>query len=901
MARNALCQVCGLPTIGCGSIDRLLVTGARSGQHRSALARRRLNAKAHHHQQKQDFHGDCFTPNSGPAEPFEKSVRIENNMETLIRDIKLAAKLLWKDRGFATTAILTLAICIGANAAIFTIVNAVLLRPLPVPESDNILIMSNQYPKAGAADSTNSGVPDYYDRVKAVTAFEEQALYNFLGGGTIEINGTPQRIVGMGATPSLFRLLKVRPAAGRVFTNEEGEAGSEQKVILSYGLWQQLYGKDEKAIGRELRINGRTFAIVGVMPPDFLFVDPNVQVWTPLAFTPQQRSDESRHSNSWTNIGRLKPGATLEQAQTQVNALNAANLDRFPKWKDLLINAGFHTTVHRLQDVLVRRVKGTFYLLWGGAAFVLLIGCVNIANLVLARSALRKKELTTRLALGATRGRIARYLMVESLTVSMLGGVAGLAVGVGAMRAIGFLGLDRIPRGTEIRMDSSVFLFTLGVAAIVGVLIALVPAADLFKVNLSRVLQEEGRTGTSGRKRRATRRAMVVVQVAFAFLLLIGSGLLLASFRQLLAIDPGFKAEGVTTASIVVPGVRYAGDPEVRTFMGRALSAVRSMPGVSSAGVTSIIPLGGNHNDSVILAEGYVMQPGESLISPMQVRVTPGYFETMGATLKRGRFFTDSDSEKSLKTLIIDETLARKFWPNADPIGRRMYRPNDPNDLMKIDEKTEWLTIVGVIADMHMDDITGNTSIGAYYYPFEQSPRRFVTLAIKSSLGREPLVKNLRAEIGRMDPEMALFDIRSMTELMDSSLMSRRTAVILATAFGGIALFLSAVGIYGVLAFVVTQRTREFGIRIALGSSAADIFRLVLREGVVLVAVGLIVGLGGAVAMRSVLETQIYGVRPLDPFVIGIALAGLTVVALSACALPARRATRLDPVRVLNS
>ena len=325
------------------------------------------------------------------------------------------------------------------------------------------------------------------------------------------------------------------------------------------------------------------------------------------------------------------------------------------------------------------------------------------------------------------------------------------------------------------------------------------------------------------------------------------------------------------------------------------------MPGVSSAGVTSIIPLGGNHNDSVILAEGYVMQPGESLISPMQVRVTPGYFETMGTTLKRGRFFTDSDSEKSLKTLIIDETLARKFWPDADPIGRRMYRPNDPNDLMKIDEKTEWLTIVGVIADMHMDDITGNTSIGAYYYPFEQSPRRFVTLAIKSSLGREPLVKNLRAEMGRIDPEMALFDIRSMTELMDSSLMSRRTAVILATAFGGIALFLSAVGIYGVLAFVVTQRTREFGIRIALGSSAGDIFRLVLREGGVLVAVGLIVGLAGTVAMRSVLETQIYGVRPLDPFVIGIAFAGLTAVALSACALPARRATRLDPVRVLNS
>jgi predicted permease len=822
-------------------------------------------------------------------------------METVFRDIRLAFKLLWKDRGFAATAILTLAVCIGANTAIFTIVNSVLLRPMPLPDSDNILIMSNRYPKAGAADSTNSGVPDYYDRLKSMTVFAEQALYSFQGGGAIDIDGTPQRVVGMAATPSLFRLLQVQPAAGRVFAEEEGEVGNEQKVILSYGLWQQLHGKDERAIGRELRMNGRPFSVVGVMPPDFLFVDPTVQVWTPLAFTPQQKSDEARHSNSWTHIGRLKPGATLEQAQTQVNALNAANLERFPKWKDLLINAGFYTSVDRLQNVLVRRIKGTFYLLWAGAAFVLLIGCVNLANLVLVRSALRQKELTTRLALGATRGRIIRYLIVESLTLTMVAGLAGLAAGMAVMRAMAFFGLDRIPRGTEIQMDSTVYLYALGIAAVVGILISLAPVADLFKVNLARVLQEEGRTGTAGRKRRATRRAMVVVQVAFAFLLLIGSGLLLASFRQLLAIDPGFKADGVVTASFVVPLASYPGDAEIRSFMNRALSTVRSIPGVDNAGVTSIIPLGGNHNDSVILAEGYVMQPGESLISPMQVRVTPGYFETIGATLKSGRLISESDHEKAAKVLVIDETLARKFWPNADPIGRRMYRPANPDDLLKIDAKTEWLTVVGVVRDIYMDDITGNTSIGAYYYPFAQSASRFATFAVKSSLDREPLIKNLRSAIAGIDPQMALFDVRSMRELMDSSLMSRRTAVILAAAFGGIALFLSAVGIYGVLAFVVTQRTREFGIRIALGSSANGLFKLVLREGIVLVAIGLILGIVGAAGMRSVIENQIYGVQPLDPFVIGLALAGLSIVALSACTLPALRATRLDPVQVLNS
>ena len=820
---------------------------------------------------------------------------------TLLRDIRLSTKLLWKDRAFAATAILTLSVCIGANTAIFTIVNSVLLRPLPVPESQNILLMSNQYPNAGAADSTNSGVPDYYDRLKAVTALEEQALYNSSGGGTIEINGTPQRVPGMGATPSLFRLLRVQPFLGRTFVEEDGEQGKEQKVVLSYGLWQQLYAGDRNVLGRELRINGRPFSIVGVMPKGFLFVDDEVQLWTPLAFTPDQKSDGARHNNSWNNVGRLKPGATLEQVQSQVNALNAANMDRFPKWKELLINAGFHTQVDRLQDVVVRQVKGSFYLLWGGAAFVLLLGCVNIGNLVLARSTLRRKELATRLALGATRGRIAQYLMVESLTLSMVAGVAGLGIGAAVMRAISSLGLDRIPRAAEIQIDSMVFLFAFGVAAIVGMLIGFVPAADLFKVNLAGVMQEEGRTGTSGRKRRAVRRGMVVGQVAFAFVLLVGSGLLLASFRHLLEVNPGFKAEGVVTGSVVMSQAKYAGDPDLRTFMKRALDGIRQMPGVNAAGATSIIPFGGNHSDSVILAEGYVMKPGESLISPMQVRVTPGYFEAIGATLKRGRFFTESDSEKGLRTIIVDETLARKFWPNADPIGRRMYRPENPDDLLKINEKTQWLTVVGVVGDIHMDDVTGNRTIGAYYQPYAQELARFVTFAVKSPLDQEPLVKNLRSEIGKLDPEMALFDIRSMTERADSSLMSRRTAVILASAFGGVALFLSAVGIYGVLAFVVTQRMREFGIRIALGSNPTGIFRLVLREGLLLVVVGLLFGLGGAAALRNVIETQIYGVRPMDPFVIGTVLAGLAAVALSACIVPALRATRTDPVRVLSS
>ena len=822
-------------------------------------------------------------------------------MENLFRDIRLACKLLWKDRGFAGTAILTLAVCIGANTAIFTIVNSVLLKPLPVPDSKNILVMGNQYPNAGAADSQNSGSPDYYDRLSALTAFEEQALYNFQGGGTIDINGTPEQISGLSATPSLFSLLRVPPVLGRTFAETEAELGNEQKVVLSYALWQQLYAGKTDVLGKELRLNGRPFTIIGVMPKNFLFVDPEVRLWTPLALTAEQKSDNARHSNNFTNVGRLKDGATLEQAQAQVNALNAANLERFPKWKDLLINAGFHTRVSLLQDVLVRKISGTLYLLWIGAAFVLVIGGVNIANLVLARATLRRKELSTRLALGATRARITCYLIVESLILGLAGGVGGIIIGAVTMRALSYIGLDKIPRATEIQMNTPVFLFAFGVATVVGLLIGLVPAIDVFKANVVGALQEEGRSGTGGRQRRTVRRTMVVAQVAFAFLLLTGAGFLLASFRQLLAIDPGFKAEGVVTASLVTPRNRYAGDPEVRNFMTRFTDAARSLPGVTETGVTTIIPFGGNHSDSVILAEGYVMKPGESLVSPMQIRVTPGYFETIGATLKRGRFFNSSDTDSALRTIIVDERLARKFWPDSDPIGRRMFQPSNPNDLLKIDEHTKWLTVVGVVGDIHMDDITGNTTVGAYYLPFSQNVSRFSTIAIKTPLDSATLLKQVRHELVKIDPDMALFNVRTMAELTDSSLMSRRTAMTLAVAFAAMALFLSAVGIYGVLAYLVEQRSREIGIRIALGSTARGIFGLVLTEGVVLVSGGLVLGLIAAAALHRFLESQLYGIHSTNPWIIGAAMIGLTAVAVSACALPARRATRVDPVRVLTA
>jgi predicted permease len=816
-------------------------------------------------------------------------------------DLRLGLKMLWKGRAYATTAVLTLAVCIGANAAIFTIVYSVLLKPLPVPDAGSIVLMSNQYPNAGtSASSTNSGVPDYYDRLRDMTVFEEQAMY---AGRSlaIELDGSPQLVRGMAGTPSLFRLLQIAPALGRAFDDSEGEIGSEQKVILSSRLWRDLYAEQPDVLGKEIRLAGRPYTIVGVMPQSFEFADPEARFWIPLAFTAEDKSDDRRHSNNWQNVGRLKPGATLEQAQAQVDAINAANLERFPQFKELLINAGFHTRVERLQDVLVRSVARTLYLLWGGAAFVLLVGALNIANLALARSTLRAKELCTRAALGAGRRRIAAQLISEGLILALIAGVLGAAIAGAMLRALESLGLDRLPRGAEVHMDVTVGGTILIVSLVAGVLIGLVPLLHVPRANLSNVLQESSRGGTGGKRVRSVRRTLVVAEVAFAFVLLIGSGLLIASFRNLLAVNPGFESNGVITAGVVIPVTSYPEVSDVRVFADRALTAIRNLPGVVNAGATTIVPLSGNHSDSVILAEGYQMQPGESLVSPMQVVVTPGYFEAMSTPLVRGRFFTESDDETSPGAVIVDERLARKFWPGVDPIGRRMYQPSDPKDLLAVNENTRWLTVVGVVREVQLDDLAGRSeSVGAYYFPAKQQVRRFLVFAIKASIETNAVMRSVRTTMTELDPSMPLATVRTMEEYTSMSLLPRRTAMILATSFGIVALLLAAIGMYGVLAYLVAQRTREIGVRLALGSTTRGIMRLVLREGAALVVSGLAIGLVGALALRQVLASQIFGLGALDPLVIGAAVFVLGATAFVACALPARRAAQVNPAIALN-
>jgi predicted permease len=820
-------------------------------------------------------------------------------MDALWLDLKYAARSLWRAKGFALTVLLTFSVCIAANSALFAIVDSVVLRPLPVPDANSILLMSNEYPKAGVVEGNNSSSGDYFDRLREVTAFESQAIFRERNQ-TVELNGLPQRIHGMVVTPSWFTLLRVAPALGRPFLEEEGEPGRDREVILSHGLWQQLYAGDKSAIGRELRISGQPFTIVGVMPAGFNFIDPDVRLWMPLAFTAQEKT--VHHSNNWYDIGRLKPGATLQQAQAQIDALNNENLERFPEIKDLLINAGFHTVVKPLQDMLIAGVERTLYLLWGGAILVLLIGGLNIANLALTRLSLRRKEMATRIALGAGRIQLMRQLLLENLGLALLGGVGGIALGAGVLRALSAIGLERLPRANEVHMNAAVILVSLGLSLAAGLFVGLFPLASLSKIGISDALHEDSRTGTTGKKTRSVRQLLVAAQVGFAFALLVGAALFLASFRRLLQVDPGFKPDSVVTASVSLPRSKYAKQEDWRAFLQRALLQVRAIPGVTLASATDIIPLGGDHSDSVILAEGYQMKPGESIISPLSLDVTPGYFETMGIPVVRGRSFDERDNETAPRVVIVDERLARHFWPNSDPVGRRMYQPNNPKNLLATDEHTTWLTVVGVARTLRYENLDGSGApVGAYYFPFAQSPDNAFTFALKTASDPDSAVRALRTEISKLDPDLAVYNVHSMPERIDLSLAPRRTSMLLANAFGAVALFLATLGIYGVLAYLVAQRTREIGIRVALGSPRASILKLVLWEGFELVLIGLVLGIIGAVSLQKVVATEIYGVRPLDPLVLGCVMALLAIVALAACAVPARRAMRVDPIVALRS
>jgi len=824
-------------------------------------------------------------------------------MDRLFQDLRFAVRLLWKDRSFSVTTIATLALCLAANVAIFAVVNGVLLKPLPFPEPDRLVRIFNKYPGAGVDTGGSNGVPDYFDRKRDMTALEETALFRE-SGVTLSGSGLgeAERIQAMQVTPSFFRVLGTQPYRGQVFTEAQGELGHEKVVILTHGFWQRLFGGRDDALGQDLRLGGEPYEIVGVLAPGFVFLDPDVQLFRPAAFSAREKSDESRHSNNWQQFGRLKPGATVQQAQGQLDAINAANFARFPAWQEILKNARFGSDAVDFQSNLIGERKSTLTMLWGGAILVLLIGCVNIANLVLVRSTSRIRELATRHAMGATFGRLSRQALTESLVLSVAGGVIGLGLGWWALQAAPFFGFDHMPSGVTLALDASVVGFTILLIVIVGIGVGMIPVIAMRRANMAQVIREEGRSGTQGRGPRLMRRVLVTSQVAFALMLLIGAGVLLASFERVLSINPGFRAGNVLTGTISMPASRYGDDTAVRAASARILERLRAVAGVASAGFTTTLPFSGSYSDSVILAEGYQMQPGESLISPGQVTASEGYFEAMGATLVAGRFFNAGDIEGRPRVLIIDDRLAKRFWPNGDALGKRMYFPADINNLMATPTAEQLMTIVGIIEPMRLRGMVDNQaqSIGAYYSALAQSSPRTLGVAIRTSQAPDTVIASVRREIAQIDPEMPFYGVRTMDDRVSTSLMDRRTPMILATGFAGVALFLAAIGIYGVLAYQVSQRRREIGIRMALGAGANSIFTLVLREGGMVVGLGAVFGLVGAFLLRQTLQAQLYETGAMDPRVV-VGVAGMLIaVALIACVLPARRAAKTDPLIALS-
>jgi predicted permease len=821
-------------------------------------------------------------------------------MDGLRQDLRFALRLFWKDRAFALTTILTLALCIGANAAIFTVVRSVLLRPLPYPESDRLVSLFDGFPGAGV-ERAGTSVPNYFDRLALTEVLESQALYQF-GGFRVGEGAGAEGVSALRVTPSFFRVLRTDAVRGRLFTEQEGTTGQSRVVLLSYAFAQRQPGGLDGIVGRELRMDNDLYTVVGVLPEAFKFLNPDLRVFVPLAFSDAERGEDRRWSQNHEEMGRLAAGATAEQARARIEAMNANVVERAGPLKSALVNAGYHTRVVSFEADLVRTVRGALQMLWGGVICLLLIAGVNITNLSLARASGRLKELATRHALGAARGRVIRQLVTETTLLTVFGGLLGLGLGYWSLGALTALGLADIPRAHEIRMDATVVAFILGLAFALGVVVGLVPAMHVAGVNLSIILREDSRTGTAGRAARAVRGALVVAQVALAFVLLIGAGLLLASFRHLLGVDPGFNAEHVLTGRVAPLPARYPDEAALRSYTSRALERIRALPGVEAAGATSFLPFSWDGSSSVIIAEGYVPSPGESVVSPSQLYVTPGYLEALRVHLKEGRFFAESDTAGAPGVVIIDERLAQRFWPNASPIGRRMYLPDTADDVVKPGPKVTWLQVVGVVRTVKLKGLIEgeNTRAGAYYIPYAQDPERGIGLAIRSTRDGPSIKAAVERALSDLDPEVQLFDTFAMAERVERSLDSRRAPMLLLVGFGVVALLLASLGIYGVLAYQVSQRTREIGIRMALGSDAGAILRLVLREAVTLVLVGLACGMAGAVALRGVIASQLFGVGALDAQVIIAATILLAVAALFSCFGPARRASRVDPIVALQ-
>ena len=811
----------------------------------------------------------------------------------LSRDLRQAVRGLLHEKGFTATVLLTLALCLGANVVIFTVVRSVLLRPLPFPAPGQLVEVINSYPKAGV-EYAGASTPNYYERKDAIPAFADLAI---IRPGSVIVGGvgSPDRVSSWQATPSLFRLLGVRPEVGRLYTDEENEYGHCDVVVLTDALWRQLFNGDPGAIGRTMRINDIPTTVIGVLPRDFRFLSSDARMWQPLPSSKADRQPLNRHSNGLEMIARLRPEATLAQAQAQVDALNA-RLSKDDPFAKVVADAGYHTMVLNLHGFHVAQIRPTLLLLQVGVLFLLLIGAVNLANLLLIRASARSRELAIRQALGASRGQVAAQVVTETLVIAVAGGLLGLAVGTAAVRALAMVGADRLPLGSSIAFDLPVVVTAMVGAVAVGLLLAVPIVWFNAHGSLAPVLNSESRGGTTTRSTHRLRHVLIAAQIALAFVLLAGAGLLGVSFERVMAVRPGFQTDSVLTGQLSLPWTNYREDAKRLAFADRLLTELRALPGVKSAALCTTLPFSGDMNNSAMFVEGYTPAPGDSIQAHYMYRVAGDYFAALGIPLKEGRLLEPADVQSKVRNCVVDQDFARRYWPGRSALGHRLS--NGPAGA----PDTRQYTIVGVVGSVKQADLTEQKATGAVYFSYGENDAPFGQWVVVRTLQRpETAGAALRQAVLRIDPSLPLDDLKTMATRIDDSLVARRSPMLLAAIFAGVALVLAALGIYGVLAYAVAQRQREIGLRMALGAMPGQVLRQFLLLGVRLLVAGIVLGFAGAWLVGRAMSGMLFGVAPANPLVLGGTALLLSVVVVLACLLPSRRAARTDPMIALRA
>jgi predicted permease len=813
------------------------------------------------------------------------------SLETLIQDLRFGLRMLTKNPGFTVIAVVTLALGIGANSAIFSVVNAILLRPLPYKNSEQIVKLWGDLHQPGLEEIEASAL-EYQDYKEQNKVFEEIAAYN-LQGVNLTGGNEPERIRGANVTSNLLTLLGIQPAHGRAFLSEEEKPGGEQVVILSNALWQRRFGADANLVGKTIMLDGKPATVVGIMPFGFRFPDNETELWRPIVFSAEDLVADNRGSRYLDVIARLKPGIKLEQAQFEMRAiaqrLTQEHRHDYPK--------GFGANVKSLHDEVVGNVRPALLIFLGAVGFVLLIACANVANLLLARGSARHREVAIRTALGATRLRLIRQLLTESILLSLVGGILGLLLALWGVDVLASLSPADTPRVSEIRLDRSVVGFTLFISLLTGVLFGLAPALQTTKPDLNEALKEGGRSATEGGRRKLIRSLLVISEFALALVLLIGAALLIKSFTRLQEVSPGFNSENLLTMRISLSQSKYKEFRQGLAFYQQLMAQLKSRPGIESVGAINILPFSGSRGDRSFVIEGRPVAPGE-VYPDEELRFTsPGYFSTMTIPLLKGRDFNERDLPETLRVALINQALARKYWPGQDPIGKRI-------GFGALRDKPIWYEIVGITGDVKHSGLE-LTEKPELYLPafqplFEGStmPSMFVVVRTPSDLASTVAI--VRREVLAIDQDQPIANIKTMEARIAESVSQRRFNMILLGIFAFVALALAAVGIYGIMAYLVTQRTHEIGVRMALGAQRRDVLWLIVRQGMTLALLGSGIGVFAAIGLTRLMKGLLFGVSTTDPLTYIMVPLFLTLVALLACLLPARKATRIDPLIALR-